>query len=78
MPDPREELDNLTLLVNSEQWVEYVKLLKQRKDFLQGEVNRFVREQKLIEAYGELCKFDDINKTLQLVKSKLETLRKEQ
>jgi len=78
MPDPREELDNLTLLVNSEQWLEYVKLLKQRKDFLQKEVNRYVREQKLVEAYGELSKLDDIDKTLQLVKSKLETLRKEQ
>ncbi len=75
--DPLEEIDNWTQLITSGHWIEFVKLLRQRKDYLQKEVNTKVREQNLIEAYGMLCKFDDIDKTLEIVKDKVESLRKE-
>jgi len=70
-------LDNLTILVTTKEWKEYVKILKDRQIYLQKEVNRFIRTQNLIEAYGMLCKLDDIDKTLQIVVQRLETLRKE-
>jgi len=71
------ELDELNILVTSENWRQYLKLLKKHSEYLQKEVNRFVREQNLICAYGALAKFDDAVKTIEIVYNRLQELRGE-
>ncbi len=70
------ELDELTTLVTSVNWAQYLKLLKGRKEFLQKEVNRFVRGKDLMEAFGALSKLEDIDKTIDILKKRIEELRK--
>jgi hypothetical protein len=52
-------------------------LLLVHKEYLQKEVNRFVREQSLIQAYGVLCKFDDLEKIMELIEKRIVELKKE-
>lgn len=53
-------------------------LLLVHKEYLQKEVNRFVREQNLIQAYGTLCKFDDLEKIMELVEKRITELKQEE
>jgi hypothetical protein len=69
-------LEGLPALVNSKDWAEFVNLLNQRKGYLQYQVNRYVREQSLILAYGELCKLDDIEKLKEQVQIRLKEIKK--
>lgn len=75
--DPVSELDNLKQLVGGEEWVEALKVAKAHKEYLQGQVNIFVRSQNLIEAFGALCRLDDADKIFRLIKGRLEELQKE-
>ena len=71
------ELDNLTKLLTSNEWFEALKVIKAHKEFLQKEVNRHVKEQKLIEAYGALSKLEDADKIFKMIKERHDILRKE-
>jgi len=55
----------------------YQNLLAKRKAHIQGEVNKAVRDQNLIKAYGELCKLDDINKTFKVIASRVKELEED-
>lgn len=46
-------------------------ILEERKKSAQEEVNRFVGEQKLIEAYGALKRMEDNDKFLRVINSKI-------
>ena len=52
------------------------KVLQTRKEYLQKKVNEFVRGQEWTKAYGELCKFDDIDQMMEILKMRLEELQK--
>lgn len=52
-------------------------ILQEHKDYLQKQVNRFVREQDLFKAYGEVCKMDDKEHLIRIFDKKLKELRKE-
>ena len=69
------ELDNLTKLITSREWIEALKITKVHKDYLQKEVNRFVREQNMIQAYGALARYDDADKIFKMVKDRLDILK---
>ena len=66
--NPFEDLQHLVL---TPAWVEYLKILEERKVFLQKEVLQNVREQNLMQAYATVAKIDDIDKTLQIISKKL-------
>ena len=75
-PDRVEDFDELEILVDSSKWRQYVSVLKKRQVYLQEEVNKWVNEKNLIEAYGALCKLKDIVKTMEMVNKRLEELAK--
>lgn len=54
----------------------FARLLEERKIYLQSQINRFVREQNLIQSYGELCKLEDIDKLMEMVNKTIEELKK--
>ena len=68
--------EDLPSLVNSRDWAEYVSILRERQVFLRNKVFEFVRAQDLFNAYGTLCKLDDIDKTLEIVNKKLKEIQK--
>lgn len=72
-----EEYSELVSLGTSSGWRKYIAILERRKEFLQKEINRFVREQKLFEAYGTLSKMDDLNKIVNSLSQKVEELKGE-
>jgi len=56
----------------------FLALLEERKNFLQGEVNKFVRAKDLIEAYGALMRKEDVDKTVEMMTKRLQELQKEE
>jgi predicted house-cleaning noncanonical NTP pyrophosphatase (MazG superfamily) len=68
----------LTELVNVSESRAFQQFLDERKQRLQEEVNKFVKQQDMIEAYGALSKLNDIVKTMDMLKQRIFDLRKEQ
>ena len=68
-----QELSELLSIINSPA---LRGLLDERKKFMQGKVNQFVREQKLMEAYGALSKLDDIDKFRDVLSKRIRTIQK--
>lgn len=68
------EIGELQGIVSSKLLREVIGL---HKDYLQEKINTFVRTQKFTEAYGELCKFDDVDKIIKLLELRIEELKKE-
>ena len=58
-------------LVNSKDWQEFLKLLRQRKAEMQEIVNQKVYAKDIVEAYGALSRLKDIDKMLDQVAKKL-------
>lgn len=56
----------------------FKRFLAERKQYLQGQVNTFVEEQKWTEAYGALMRLKDIDKLLKRLQQKISDLEKEQ
>lgn len=52
-------------------------LLSERKQYAQEEVNRFVREQNMIEAYGALRRMEDIDQMVEIIKKRITEIEKE-
>ena len=75
--DPRNELDDLKVLIGSPEWLSALKVAKAHRDFLQGEVNRFVKEQNLIEAFSALARMTDADKIFKLIQARFKELSKE-
>lgn len=73
---PREnsafELNDLVNVRNS---AGFRNLLLEHKRELQKEVNLMVRSQRFTEAYGELCKLDDVDKIMGLVEKRINELQ---
>jgi hypothetical protein len=69
------ELSELSTIFNSKG---FRQLLLTHKEYLQTQVNMFVREQNIIRAYGNLCKYDDIDKIIELVEKRIVDLKKEE
>lgn len=67
-------IDDLQRLVDSKALSDF---LDERKEIAQGEVNRFVREQNLMSAFGAWTRMNDIDKFRELLKEKIEVLTKE-
>lgn len=68
------DIGDLTSVVNSSA---LRRVLGDRKEYLQKEVNRFVREQNLIQAFGALMRLDDIEKMYLVIEDKIAELKKE-
>ena len=72
--DNHRELSELVYVSES---LAFKEVLKERKEYLQGEVNKFVRGQLWTESFGALSKLDDIDKMMKMVNDKIFKLRKE-
>jgi len=48
-----------------------------RRLYLQVEVNKFIRQQDLINAFGALSKMDDLDKMMKVMGENIETMKKE-
>ena len=73
-PTDFAELSELNTIFTSRA---FRQLLLTHKEYLQKEVNRFVREQNIIQAYGALCKYDDIEKIMELIEKRITELKEE-
>lgn len=51
--------------------------LQKRKEFMQKQVNTYIRNQDLINAYAALAKYDDIDKMVDIFKKRITELEKE-
>jgi hypothetical protein len=71
------ELGELSTISVSREWKAYLSILKRHKEYLQGEVNKFVRAKDFTEAYGALSKMDDVDKQTELFYKRIEDLKKE-
>ena len=70
---PKSELNELNTIINSPA---LYRILDKHKQFLQKEINRFLRDQDNLRAFGTLCKFDDIDRILRLVKNEITEIKK--
>jgi hypothetical protein len=66
------ELNDLTSVYTNPS---FQHLMKEHRDSLQKEVNILLRAEKFTQAYGELCKMDDVDKILDLVWQRMEKLK---
>jgi hypothetical protein len=71
------ELQELLTLTVSPEWRAYIRILEKHKEYLQGEVIRFVRENDLMKAYGSVCKIDDLSAQLKTLNKRIDDLKKE-
>lgn len=67
----------LTELVGVSESEAFKELLNSRKAYLQSEVNKFIRQKEWTDAYGTLCKLDDVDKTMDMLKKRIFDIRKE-
>ena len=67
-------ISELTSIISSRA---YRKVLDERREYLQKEANRFIREQDWYGAYACVLKMDDLHKTLEMLEKKLEDIKKE-
>jgi hypothetical protein len=74
MPREHDAFESLTLLVRSKDWIEYVGILHDHKQYLQSKVNEYVKAQDLFKAYGELCKMNDIDNVLGIVEKSVKEI----
>ena len=51
--------------------------LIERQRYLQKQVNMYIRQQQYTEAYGELAKYDDLNKLMKRLDEEIKKLEKE-
>ena len=70
------ELNSWQDIIHSEGWRVFVKLLKTHQDYLQGQVNSFLRKKQYDDAYAFLAKMDDCQKILSLVQNRISEIRK--
>ena len=71
-PEEYSDIGELTAISKSSA---FRRMLERRKVYLQNQVNEFVRSQNLIQAYGELCKLDDIDQLLKMIDKTIEDLK---
>jgi len=74
---PLFELHQWDEIIKTEEWRAFVRLLKSHKEYLQGEVNKYLAKHEDRKAGEELAKLNDCDKLLQLVKTRIETLTKQ-
>ena len=70
--DYREAIDLENILRSGA----FVLFLKKRKIYLQQEVNKLVRHQRSVEAFGAVSKLDDLDKMEDLIKLRIAEIRK--
>jgi propanediol dehydratase large subunit len=73
-----DSYQELTDLVNVSESRAYRQFLDNRINFLQEEVNKSVKAKDIIEAYAALGKLNDIKKHMDMLKTRIFELRKEQ
>jgi hypothetical protein len=54
----------------------FFEVLGEHKDFLQGEVNRFIKAQDMTNAYASLKAMEDAGKIVELLRKKMADLQK--
>jgi hypothetical protein len=52
-------------------------ILEERREYAQKEVNRFVKEQNLMEAFAALARLEDNQKLIEIIKQKVAKIEKE-
>jgi|GEM_PF-6079252 len=62
-------------LLDVKQSVPFNILLKQHREYLKKQVLAFVREKKFDEAYGEVCKYDDIDAIFRMIDLRIKQLK---
>lgn len=67
------EIAELTSILNSKL---FLNLLNEHKKHWQETANENIRQQKLIEAYGAISRYDDIDKIVGLIKKRITDLTK--
>ena len=65
-------IGELTTILNSKS---FYAILEEHKKSLQGEVNRFVRADDMLNAYGALRALDDTDKILMLMRKKITDIK---
>lgn len=76
---PNKHIDRITEIGDATEVIKSSALreiMRRRRESLQKEVNRFLREQKFTEAYGALSKLDDLAKTFEMIDKYLIELKK--
>jgi hypothetical protein len=71
------EIENLQQLIGSPEWIEALKVVKAHKEHLQKQVNMYVRAQDWMNAFSTLALYDDADRMFVMLKTRLDTLRKE-
>jgi len=72
--DTHKELSELVSIYESGVFREF---LTTRKQFLQSEVNKFVRQKDVTEAFGALSKLEDLDKIMGMLSKRISELREE-
>ena len=73
---PREELDNLFILVNSEEWKQFLRIKQSHAEYLQAEVNRCVAKGEYRSADRAQAKLEENERDIQLLNKRMDELRK--
>lgn len=73
--DTHRELTELVQVSESQAFKQF---LDKRKEYLQNQVNKHIKQKDLTEAYGALARLDDINCMMDRLKQEIFNLRKEQ
>ena len=68
----KADLSELNTIVNSPA---LRRIIAEHQELLQEKINKFVREQNIISAYGELCKLDDSNKLIKTITQKIAQIK---
>lgn len=61
-------------IITSSDWTIYRNALKEHIAYLQNEVNQYIRDQKMMEAYGSLRAMDDAKKFLDSITKRMMAL----
>jgi len=71
----QQELDQLQELTKTQEWAAFLKIMAERKKFLQGQINSFLRLGKYREADRTQAKFEDIDMIFKKLTEKVNNLR---
>ncbi len=75
MPDNKRAIAEIQGIISSRVLQETI---KEHKEYLQKEVNNFVRQRDIVGAFGALSKLEDYDNIVKLLLKKAEDLKKEE
>lgn len=81
LPETRQaallEKDNWETIIHSPEWVVYRKFLIEHLNYLQNQVNGYLRKKEFTEAYGILIAMDDAKGILDSITIRLQSINKQ-